>query len=75
MPSPRHLTSIPMTIGFRWLILRKSSSLKQWLCAGSVMIGIFVALIPSIIPSLTQSGAGDPKAAKESGIGRVLWPV
>lgn len=62
--------SIPMTIGVRWLILRRSINGPQALCALTVVLGIFTALAPTIFQI-------DQKPTKDgaTGIARILWPL
>ena len=59
-----------MTIGFRYVILRKAMTWKQAACAMVVMAGIFVALIPNMFLS-----SDDQKSSGASGAARILWPV
>lgn len=60
--------AVPLTIAFRYLVLRKSINVAQFVCAAAVVLGIFIALIPTL-----TGASDDPSAA--TGIGRIVWPI
>lgn len=41
--------TIPLTVFFRWIILRKEESMSRLICAGLVFVSLFVAVAPSIL--------------------------
>lgn len=64
---------IPLTIIFRFLILKKKPTLLKLCCGIVVVISLFVCLIPRIFPII------DPRARKvkneTDSISRVMWPI
>ncbi|XP_068731350.1 crt homolog 3-like [Montipora capricornis] len=64
---------IPLTILFRFVILKKKPTLLKLCCGIAVVIGLFICLIPTIFPGV------DAKAQKTEneahGVSRVLWPI
>mmetsp|Transcript_73732 Transcript_73732/g.173181 ORF Transcript_73732/g.173181 Transcript_73732/m.173181 type:complete len:306 (-) Transcript_73732:112-1029(-) len=61
---------IPMTIGWRWIILKRSATATQCLCAALVLAGLFLSLVPTIF-SIDQK----PTHSAATGAARVLWPM
>lgn len=65
---------IPLTIGFRLLIIRKRPTLLKLICAGAVLLGLIVSLIP--IMHGDNSDPQDKQAWLEQPVAaRVLWPL
>eukprot|EP01138_Halocafeteria_seosinensis_P000400 gb/GECG01000413.1/.p1 GENE.gb/GECG01000413.1/~~gb/GECG01000413.1/.p1 ORF type:complete len:431 (+),score=32.07 gb/GECG01000413.1/:1-1293(+) len=64
--------TIPMTILFRYLILKKRDNWKQLACAGAVLGGLFLSLVPSIFG--LNKGKG-PEKSDQTGAARILWPL
>ncbi|XP_028395878.1 uncharacterized protein LOC114519903 [Dendronephthya gigantea] len=63
---------IPLTMIFRYFIIRKVPTLRKFLCAMVVLASLFVCLIPKIFTSI------DPEADKSggaSGVAGILWPL
>ena len=59
-----------MVILFRWLILKKKPNWKQLVCAGAVLLGLFICLIPTIF-NIDQT----PSHSAATGAARILWPM
>eukprot|EP00164_Ancoracysta_twista_P000294 GFYU01000411.1.p1 GENE.GFYU01000411.1~~GFYU01000411.1.p1 ORF type:complete len:401 (+),score=135.56 GFYU01000411.1:84-1286(+) len=60
---------IPMVVGFRYLILRKTVNLQQTLCASAVLAGLFVTLTPKIFGLVKES------EGSATGAAAFLWPM
>lgn len=58
----------------RFLLLRKRPSGLKIIAAAAVLIAEFIALIPSIFPSL-QSTKTKEEEGGASGVAGVLWPL
>ncbi|XP_033648000.1 uncharacterized protein LOC117307370 [Asterias rubens] len=65
-------SSIPFTVVFRYIILRKGVGRARLVCTGIVLIGLFIALEPEIF-NIGQSNTPQPGAV--TGIMAALWPV
>jgi len=64
---------IPLTILFRFAILKKKPTLIKLICGILVVVGLFICLLPTIFPSIGHSSSGSSGGA--TGVGKVLWPM
>ncbi|XP_022100923.1 uncharacterized protein LOC110984752 [Acanthaster planci] len=64
--------SIPFTVIFRFILLRKGVGRGRLVCTGIVLIGLFIALEPEIF---NIGGPTEPVAGAVTGVMKVIWPI
>ncbi|XP_060079277.1 uncharacterized protein LOC132558696 [Ylistrum balloti] len=66
--------AIPVTFIIRFILLKKHPTLRKTIAALTVLVAEFIALIPSIFPSLQSTETKD-KDGGAKGVAGVLWPL
>ncbi|XP_069116578.1 crt homolog 2-like [Argopecten irradians] len=66
--------AIPVTFIIRFLLLKKRPSTRKVLAALTVLVAEFIALIPSIFPSLESTKTKEEDGGA-TGVAGVLWPL
>ncbi|XP_033734851.1 crt homolog 2-like [Pecten maximus] len=66
--------AIPVTFIIRYILLKKHPTPRKAIAALTVLVAEFIALIPSIFPSLQSTEAREEDGGAK-GIAGVLWPL
>ncbi|XP_021370555.1 uncharacterized protein LOC110461435 [Mizuhopecten yessoensis] len=66
--------AIPITFIIRFILLRKYPTRRKTIAALTVLVAEFIALIPSIFPSLQSTESKDEEGGAK-GVAGVLWPL
>ncbi|ESO84332.1 hypothetical protein LOTGIDRAFT_236301 [Lottia gigantea] len=64
-------TSIPFTVFFRFLILKKGISFKRLVCVGVVLIALFI----TVEPQIWNLDGSSNSSSTTSTLARILWPM
>lgn len=67
--------SIPITLLFRFLFLKKIPTKRKFLTAAVVVMGLFICLIPTIFPRIDPQASTNHDLGGATGPGRILWPL
>ncbi|XP_064389976.1 crt homolog 2-like isoform X2 [Halichondria panicea] len=68
-------SAIPLTILFRFLILRKRPTLLKLLCACAVVAALVFSLIPVVAQFDDNSKGGNAQFFAQPTLSRIIWPL
>ncbi|KXJ25716.1 Crt-like 1 [Exaiptasia diaphana] len=66
--------AIPATLILRYLLLKKSPTKQKLICALTIVLAIFICLLPSLVPEIDPKQANNKEQGGTTGWRGIFWP-